>query len=99
MSARVARLRARSARQIARQWIAVALCATVSSLARADDLEAPDPAAAALFQSGREQIEQGDWEGGCAKLAQSLARSANASTQLNLARCAEHAGKIVRAHV
>jgi len=73
------------------------LSMTVARTARADDVTAPDPVAAALFQSGRELIDKGDWGGGCAKLAQSLARYPNASTQLNLARCREHEGKLASA--
>jgi hypothetical protein len=67
----------------------------VDSRAFADDT--PDPAAWALFRKGRDLVSQGDWEAGCAKLAQSFARAPHASTALNLARCDEHRGAIATA--
>jgi hypothetical protein len=89
--------RGRTTRCAARVLLAALVVLALPGAASADDGEAPDPAAAALFKSGREAIDRGDWEGGCAKLAQSLARYPNASTQLNLARCAEHDGKTATA--
>jgi hypothetical protein len=57
----------------------------------------PDPAAAALFHSGRELVEKGDWAAGCPKFEASLALYSSASTMLNIARCQEHDGKIASA--
>ncbi len=57
----------------------------------------PDPAAAALFHSGRELVEKGDWAAGCPKFEASLALYMSASTLLNIARCHEHDGKIASA--
>jgi hypothetical protein len=66
--------------------------------ARADEPDlGPDAAASALFEEGRALVEAGEWEAGCDKLEQSMQRYAAASTMLNLARCAEHSGKVATA--
>jgi hypothetical protein len=57
----------------------------------------PDPAAEALFRSGRELVEKGDWAAGCPKFEASLELYLSASTLLNIARCHEHNGKIASA--
>jgi hypothetical protein len=57
----------------------------------------PDPAAEALFLSGRELVEKGDWAAGCPKFEASLQLYLSASTLLNIARCHEHNGKIASA--
>jgi hypothetical protein len=57
----------------------------------------PDPTAAALFQAGRELVEQGEWKEGCAKFEASMALYPAASTLLNIARCYEHEGKLALA--
>jgi hypothetical protein len=54
----------------------------------------PDPAASALFQSGRDLVERGNWDEGCAKFEASMVLYPAASTLLNLARCYEHKGKL-----
>jgi hypothetical protein len=57
----------------------------------------PDAAAEALFRSGRELVEKGDWAAGCPKFEASLELYLSASTLLNIARCHEHNGKIASA--
>lgn len=57
----------------------------------------PDPAAEALFHSGRQLVERGNWDAGCPKFEASLALYLSASTLLNLARCHEHYGKLASA--
>jgi len=57
----------------------------------------PDPAAAALFQAGRDLVDSGDWKEGCAKFEASMILYPAASTLLNIARCYEHDGKLALA--
>lgn len=57
----------------------------------------PDPTAQALFRKGRDLVAKGDWDAGCEQLRASNERFEAASTTLNLARCAEHFGKIASA--
>lgn len=57
----------------------------------------PDPTAQALFRKGRDLIARGDWDAGCEQLRASNERFEAASTTLNLARCAEHFGKVATA--
>ena len=77
--------------------LATALTAlSTTALAQTESAEV-DPAAAALFREGRELVAQGDWDAGCEKFRESFARHASASTVLNLAQCAEHAGKTASA--
>jgi hypothetical protein len=70
-----------------------------SPSARAADTNpsVPDPAASALFQSGRALLDDGRWEEGCAKFEASMILYPAASTLLNIARCYEHKGKIALA--
>ena len=81
--------------------IAIAALAGLSGAvdARADSPPSPvpDPAAEALFLSGRELVEKGDWAAGCPKFEASLQLYLSASTLLNIARCHEHNGKIASA--
>jgi hypothetical protein len=57
----------------------------------------PDPAAAALFQAGREAVDKGNWSEGCPKFEASMTLYPAASTLLNMARCYEHDGKLALA--
>ncbi|MCK6588037.1 MAG: PEGA domain-containing protein [Polyangiaceae bacterium] len=57
----------------------------------------PDPAAEALFRSGRDLVEKGDWAAGCPKFEASLELYISASTLLNIARCHEHHNKLASA--
>lgn len=82
--------------------LAIAACLAAAStsgeaFAQQSSGAVPDPAAAALFQAGRELVEKGDWAAGCKKLEASLALYQSASTVLNIARCHEHDGKLASA--
>lgn len=57
----------------------------------------PDPAAAALFQAGRDLLDRNNWKEGCAKFEASMILYPAASTLLNIARCYEHDGKLALA--
>jgi tetratricopeptide (TPR) repeat protein len=86
----------------ARRALGALTCASAlfsSPSARAADTNpsVPDPAAAALFQSGRALLDDGKWEEGCAKFEASMILYPAASTLLNIARCYEHKGKIALA--
>jgi len=82
----------------------VSLSACVAALvfgapnpARAEGSSVPDPAAAALFQAGRDLLDRGNWKDGCAKFEASMILYPAASTLLNIARCYEHDGKLALA--
>jgi hypothetical protein len=68
-----------------------------SAHAEGGSASVPDPAAAALFQSGRDLIDKGQWDEGCAKFEASMTLYPAASTLLNIARCYEHKGKLALA--
>lgn len=68
-----------------------------TTAAHAQSASVPDPAAAALFQAGRDLIDRGNWKEGCAKFEASMILYPAASTLLNLARCYEHDGKLALA--
>lgn len=53
--------------------------------------------ARALFAAGVAAVEKGDFATGCPKLAESLTLVERAGTLLNLARCDEHDGHLVKA--
>ncbi|MDI1447375.1 hypothetical protein [Polyangium sp. 6x1] len=65
--------------------------------AEAQSASVPDPAAAALFQAGRDLLDRGNWKEGCAKFEASMILYPAASTLLNIARCYEHEGKLALA--
>ncbi|MDI1481751.1 hypothetical protein [Polyangium sp. y55x31] len=65
--------------------------------AEAQSASVPDPAAAALFQAGRDLLDRGNWKEGCAKFEASMILYPAASTLLNMARCYEHEGKLALA--
>jgi len=73
------------------------LLAFSSSPALAAESVVPDPAAVALFESGRALVEKGDWAAGCPKFEASLMVYPAPSTLLNLAHCYEHDGKLAEA--
>jgi hypothetical protein len=80
--------------------LALALAAALLpwSSARAEtNPSVPDPAAAALFQSGRDLLDRGKWAEACSKFEASMILYPAASTLLNIARCYEHEGKIALA--
>ncbi len=57
-----------------------------------------DPAAAeALFKKGVEALEKDDWAGACPSFEASVKLDPSVGAQLNVARCAEHDGKLARA--
>jgi hypothetical protein len=57
-----------------------------------------DPAAAdALFKRGVDLLKKDDWAGGCAAFEASMKLEPSVGTQINLARCADHDGKIAQA--
>jgi hypothetical protein len=57
-----------------------------------------DPAGAEqLFNSAKELLKAGDWKGACAKFEASLALDPSISTELKIAKCHEHEGKLARA--
>jgi hypothetical protein len=57
----------------------------------------PDPAAQALFQDGRDLVDKGQWDTGCAKFEASMLLYPAASTLLNIARCYENKKKLASA--
>lgn len=76
-----------------RALLAVLLLAPGTALA-----QARDPAAAeALFKSGVELLEKDDWAGACPKFEASARLDPSVGAQINVARCAEHDGKLARA--
>jgi len=57
-----------------------------------------DPAAAeALFKKGVEALEKDDWASACPSFEASVKLDPSVGAQLNVARCAEHDGKLARA--
>ena len=59
---------------------------------------ARDPAAAeALFNTAKELLKAGDWATGCAKLRASMELDPAVGTQLKIAKCHEHDGKLALA--
>jgi hypothetical protein len=77
---------------------------TVTTLAAAFTIRpasaqpARDPAMAeALFASARALLEQGDWAGACTKFQASMELDPSVSTELKIARCHEHEGKLALA--
>lgn len=59
-----------------------------------------DPAAAeALFKKGVEALEKDDWASACPSFEASVKLDPSVGAQLNVARCAEHDGKLARAWV
>lgn len=51
----------------------------------------------ALFDQAHAALDQGDWATACAKFQESMRYDISVSTQLNIARCNEHDGKLVEA--
>lgn len=76
---------------------ALSFLASLPAGAEPTSSSVPDPAAEALFRSGRELVEKGDWAAGCPKFEASLQLYLSASTLLNIARCHEHNGKLASA--
>jgi hypothetical protein len=64
-----------------------------ASVARAE----PDPAAAKLFDEGREAAKAGNYSEACAKFTRSFELDPATGTEVNLADCIEHQGFIARA--
>ncbi|UQA62063.1 PEGA domain-containing protein [Polyangium aurulentum] len=88
-----------SARRASRA-LALALAALLlspSASAADQNPSVPDPAAAALFQSGRDLLDRGKWEEACSKFEASMILYPATSTLLNIARCYERKGKIALA--
>ena len=73
------------------------VAAAMPGPAAAAEPAVPDPAALALFESGRELVDKGEWAAGCAKFEASLMVYPAASTMLNLALCYEHEKKVAKA--
>lgn len=89
-------LRARAGSVIA-TCLAVPLVLAPVRAAEAQSASVPDPAAAALFQAGRDLLDRGNWKEGCAKFEASMILYPAASTLLNIARCYEREGKLALA--
>jgi hypothetical protein len=51
----------------------------------------------ALFDEAFKALDAGDWDTACAKFRESMRYDTSVSTQLNIARCNEHEGKLVQA--
>ena len=70
----------------------------VSATALAD---APSTSAKAeadrLFDEAHVFLEAGDWDNACQRFRDSMRLDSSVSTQMNIARCHEHAGKLVEA--
>ena len=77
--------------------LGASLVTTPPRAAQAQSASVPDPAAAALFQTGRDLLDRGNWKEGCAKFEASMILYPAASTLLNIARCYEHEGKLALA--
>ena len=56
-----------------------------------------DPAAEALFRSGREAVERGDWATACARFEESHRLEPAVGTVFNLANCREKLGQLASA--
>jgi hypothetical protein len=81
---------------IRRWYVEAATAAFLLSLS--SHVSAQDAALAeSLFKAGQEAIASGDWATGCAKFRGSMQAEAAASTQLNLAKCDLHDGKLATA--
>ncbi len=83
-------------------FIALALAASLLAEAgspRAQPSEpARDPAGAeALFKRGLEALEKNDWAKACPQFEASSKLDPSVGAQINVARCAEHDGKLARA--
>src|SRR5688572_14952271 len=70
------------------------LCAAPPALAQT----ARDPAAAeALFNTAKELLKAGDWANACAKFRASMELDPAVGTQIKIAKCHEHDGKLATA--
>src|SRR6476646_7884960 len=56
-----------------------------------------DPAAEALFRSGREAVDRGDWQTACARFEESHRLEPAVGTVFNLANCREKLGQLASA--
>jgi hypothetical protein len=91
-----ARVRLRIASCPAIILVCAAALAGLGSTAQAQP--ARDPAGAEqLFNSAKDLLKAGDWAGACAKLEASMALDPAVSTELKIAKCLEHDGKLARA--
>ncbi|MBL9027767.1 MAG: hypothetical protein JNL21_36590 [Myxococcales bacterium] len=82
--------------------IAFALGVSLSAGARPSPAQPADPArdpagAEALFKRGLEALEKDDWATACPQFEASLKLDPSVGAQINVARCAEHDGKLARA--
>lgn len=78
--------------------ILAGLFAALPARAQAQPASSDDEVtAAALFVEARALLDRGEHRAACVKFAASLSLHATASTQLNLARCHERAGKLAAA--
>jgi hypothetical protein len=85
-------LLARSTRRLAPIAL-LALTWASPALAQSPD----EQQAEALFREGRDAIDHGDFNAGCAKFAASLRLTQRPGPLLNLANCEEHQGRLVSA--
>jgi hypothetical protein len=70
----------------------------VTGVAAAQPKDARDPAAAeSLFQRGVDLMKKGSWDDACKAFDASMKLDPSVGTQINLARCADHYGKIAQA--
>jgi hypothetical protein len=83
----------------AKSTIVIGCLALVALAARPVHAEPTrDPAGAEqLFNSAKELLKAGDWKSACAKFEASLALDPSISTELKIAKCHEHEGKLARA--
>lgn len=80
--------------------LALAMCGPVlvwAASAAAQDKKRDAAAADALFRRGVELLKADDWTNGCASFEASMKLEPSVGTQINLARCADHAGRIAEA--
>lgn len=78
--------------------LTVTALAAVFTISPASAQPARDPAMAeALFASGKALLERGDWPGACGKFQASMELDPSVSTELKIARCHEHEGKLALA--
>jgi hypothetical protein len=83
---------------VARALMAASVCAILAATGDARAQTPHDPAGAEqLFNTARDLLKSGDWAGACAKFEASMALDPAVSTELKIAKCLEHDGKLARA--
>jgi hypothetical protein len=81
-----------------RRAVAISVVLSAGSAPAMADEQPRDPVAAeASFSQGVQALRAGDWTAACAKFRKSMALEPAVSTQVKIARCLEHEGRLAAA--